>query len=252
MREKGPPHLYQIKHERVFFPYGLSMSIPHLHSSDEGLCCSHSLWSVPYLVEQSPSKQLQDIWAFSVREVPWGNPPAHLILPLSIYQLAAAYKAVNSSLLSTWCSFIGSPFHGAAPIFNISYFSFWVQLFGKAAFFFKLYVWIKSGTVAFWAMEKTDPLIIREFSSSSLLCLAVWKNVTPKEWKCSHISIQIQDFSISNRAVDGKSQRFLFSQEEPFADKAFWHSVPTSLTSLILWWQPCGCHGFLCLCEILS
>lgn len=115
--------------------YKLFMSKPHLHSKDEGLCCSHSLWCVLHWVEHRPSEQLQDIWALPVHEVRWGNPPTHLILPVSIYQLAAAYKAVNSSLLPTWCSFVGSPFHGAAPIFNISYFSFGVQLFGKGALF---------------------------------------------------------------------------------------------------------------------
>lgn len=85
---------------------------------------------------------------------------------------------------------------------------------GKGAIFFKPYVWIKSGTVAFWALKQTNPLIIRKSSSSSLLCLAVWTNVTPKEWKGSHISLQIQDFSISNYAIDGKSQSILFSPEE--------------------------------------
>lgn len=102
------------------------------------------------------------------------------------------------------------------------------QLLGAACLgrvhFFLNYVWIKSGTVAFWTLEKTITLIIRKSSGSSLLCLALWTNVTPK-WKCSHISLQIQDFSISSYAIDGKSQSILFSPEESVADKALCHSV---------------------------
>ena len=62
-------------------------------------------------------------------------------LQLNIHQGAAAYKAltsacrVNSWLLPTLCSFVGSYFHGSAPIFSISSFSFWGQLFGRDASF---------------------------------------------------------------------------------------------------------------------
>lgn len=134
--EKRPSSSLPNQTYKSFLPL-LGFSCPtHVFTHQMRASDAVSHWSVPYWVEQSPSKQLQDVWALSVHEVPWGNSPAHLILPLSIYQLAAASKAVNSSLLPTTCSFVGSPFHGAAPIFSISYFSFWVQLFGKGAFFF--------------------------------------------------------------------------------------------------------------------
>lgn len=161
-----------------------------------------------------------------MHEIPWGNPPAHLVFPLSIYQLAAAYKVLNSSLLPTWCSFVGSPFHGAAPISNISYSSFWVQLFGKGAFFFKLCM------NKIWDSCILDP---REDNYSDYkkifwLIFAMFGSLNKcySKWKCSHISLQIQDFSISSYAIDGKSQSILFSPEESVADKALCHSVTCS------------------------
>lgn len=99
----------------------------------------HLCSPLPYWVELSPSTQLQDIfWALPVHEGPWGDPGAPLILLLSIYQHAAAYKAltsacrVNSWLLAPLRSFIGSSFHGASLMFNISSFSF----LGEVRFFF--------------------------------------------------------------------------------------------------------------------
>lgn len=117
------------------------------------------------------------------------------------------------------------PFSRCSSHFQYKLFQLWGTAVWEGCTFFKPYVWIKSGTVAFWALEKTSPLITRKSSCSSLLCLAVWTNVTPKEWKCSHIFLQIQDFNISKYAIDGRSQSILFSPEEPFADKALCHSV---------------------------
>lgn len=220
-------------------------------------CQSPSLLCRSLLSRHSPSKQLQAIfWALPGHKAPSGDPGAPLILQLSIYQHAAAYKAltstcrVNSSLLPTLCSFVGSSFHGAAPIFNISSFSFWGQLFGRGIFFFKPYVWIKSGTAAFWALEKTNAIIIRQSPPSSLLSLAAWTNVTLKQWKCCHISLQSQDFSISSYAIDDDSQSTLFPLDstwnkgaQPFAGKTSCHSVtyflnssPSTVAALWLSW----------------
>lgn len=67
---------------------------------------------------------------------------------------------------------------------------------------------------------------------SSLLSLAVWTNAVLKQWKCCHISLQIQVFSISSYAIDGDSQSILLPLDstenkgaQPFAGQALCHSV---------------------------
>lgn len=159
LRKKDPPCFHQIKHAKEFSSLcRLFLSNPHLHSSDDGWCCSELSVTVPvlpFLTEQT------SVLANSSRSSPANSSRSSpelclcMNLPGEIHKHSSSFSSaftnmpcpqglsiqrVKSCLLPTLYSFVGSPFHGAAPIFNISFISFWRQLLGRGAFIFELYV----------------------------------------------------------------------------------------------------------------